>query len=549
MDTTALAADNPNIGYRWLASQYGVVCAQPLQVASEIGPTRRTIESNGTVREIYTAAMRPQIRSSRAAPSGREPAISDRVAALRGHLSFAFKHEGIHLEFLSRLFQRVPPADMVQWLEAERTGRYARMAGFYYEWLTGRSLAVADVPSGNYVEALDPEAYFAGNPVNNPRWRIRDNLPGSREFCPLVRRTPTVRAAEHYDCEARLEELNAEFGQDVLMRSAVWLTVKESLSSFKIEHEEDRRDRVRRFAAVMEARVGEYPEPLAIETLTELQREIIGDRATLVKFGLRESPVFIGKQDDWREVVHYIAPPAHELPGMVNGLATFLARTQGKAALVRASTAAFGFVFVHPLADGNGRTHRFLINDILRRDGAVPRPFVLPISAAIVSKPQHIVAYDQVLEAFSKPLMARYAGMYEFSSTVTEYPDGIRSNFVFPVEADALHTWRYPDLTAHAEYLHQLIDLTLRQEMREEADYLRNWHRARSAVKNALEGPDDQIDRIIRAVRDNHGRVGNKLAKEFPILQREDVAADVVAAVRAAFPDKAGRSPDRDGQL
>lgn len=479
------AADDPRLGYQWLASQYEVGCAQPLQVTSEIGPTRRTIENNGSVRQIYTSAMRPQPPAPLADAAGHDvAAMSERTAGLRGHLTFAFKHEGIHFEFLSRLFQKVAPADLVEWLEAERTGRYARMAGFYYEWFTGRTLPIADVPAGNYVDALDPEAYFAGSPVNNARWRVRDNLPGARSFCPLVRRTPGVRAAEQYDCEARLDALNAEFGQDVLMRSAVWLTIKESLSSFKIEHEQDQRDRVRRFAAVMEARVGEYPDPLDIEALTELQREIVGDRTTIQKFGLRDSPVFVGARSEWRDVVHYVAPPSHELPGMMQGLSTFLARTQGMPALVRASTVAFGFVFVHPLADGNGRTHRFLVNDILRRDGAVPRPFVLPISAAIVSKPQHIAQYDQSLEAFSKPLMTRYAGMYEFSDTVTEYPDGIRSNFVFADDADALHAWRFPDLTTQAEYLCQLIDLTITKEMRNEADYLRNWHRARTAVKN-----------------------------------------------------------------
>lgn len=36
---------------------------------------------------------------------------------------------------------------------------------------------------------------------------------------------------------------------------------------------------------------------------------------------------------------------------------------------MRSAVAAFGFVYIHPLADGNGRVHRFLVNDILRRDG------------------------------------------------------------------------------------------------------------------------------------------------------------------------------------
>ena len=60
-------------------------------------------------------------------------------------------------------------------------------------------------------------------------------------------------------------------------------------------------------------------------------------------------------------------------------------RTQGQPTVMRSAVAAFGFVYIHPLADGNGRVHRFLINDILRRDGTVQDPMVLPVSSLIAS--------------------------------------------------------------------------------------------------------------------------------------------------------------------
>lgn len=51
-------------------------------------------------------------------------------------LAFALKHEGIHLEFLARLFDVTPVADLEAWVVSEPTGQYTRRAGFFYEYLT-----------------------------------------------------------------------------------------------------------------------------------------------------------------------------------------------------------------------------------------------------------------------------------------------------------------------------------------------------------------------------------------------------------------------------
>jgi hypothetical protein len=81
----------------------------------------------------------------------------------------------------------------------------------------------------------------------------------------MVRRTERVRLAEQYDCAQHLADLEVEFGADVLQRSVVWLTIKESRASFAIEHEAQHVDRVRRFACVMEQRCGQYDQPLLEE--------------------------------------------------------------------------------------------------------------------------------------------------------------------------------------------------------------------------------------------------------------------------------------------
>ncbi|PMS38505.1 Fic/DOC family protein [Trinickia symbiotica] len=505
------------LGYRWLAHRYGIAPVQPFPVESCIGPTRKSSRLDGMVRETYTYANPP----------------ADTLAT---HVTFALKHEGVFLEHLSRLFEAIPRQALIDWVLDERTGQYARRAGFLYEWLTGDTLEVVpDVTAGAYIDVLDPNTYLVSQaPINNARWRVRDNLPGTRSFCPTVRRTEVVRKAEQYDIPSQIEALQAEYGVDTLRRSAVWLTLKESRASFEIEHEQDRGDRVKRFAAVMEARTGTYESPLARDALTELQREILGNVTTLTSFGVRRSPVFVGSVDRFTNVLHYVAPHWADVEGMLSGLETFETRTRGAAPIARAATVAFGFVYVHPFADGNGRLHRFLINDILRRDNAVPRPFILPVSATITSKPQALAAYDQVLEVFSKPFMQRYGSMAAFEER-RKYEDGVTSDLKFAAYKDAAHAWRYPDLTAHVEYLADIVDKTIRFEMREEAALLRRWENARLAVKEVIEGPNQDIDRIIRSVRDNHGSISNKLRRDFPVLEDSGLADQIAAAIERAF--------------
>jgi Fic family protein len=220
---------------------------------------------------------------------------------------------------------------------------------------------------------------------------------------------------------------------------------------------------------------------------------------------------------------------------MLDGVVTFLERTKGQSPVMRSAVTAFGFVYIHPLADGNGRVHRFLINDILRRDEVVKAPMILPVSSLITSDPAERHRYDQILDEVSRPLMQSLAGLYEFETTQTTYADGIRSNFVFHGENNARHTWRLLDLTNHVVYLANILDRTIREDMREESLYIRNHTQARKAIKEIVEMPDVQIDRVIRSVESNQGKLSNVLSKEIPILQEAFIWEAIVKAIENAF--------------
>ena len=82
-----------------------------------------------------------------------------------------------------------------------------------------------------------------------------------------------------------------------------------------------------------------------------------------------------------------------------------------------------------------------------------------------------------------------------------------------------------------------MIGSTIREDMREESRYLRSHTQARTAIKDIVEMPDMQIDRIIRSAESNPGKLSNVLAKEIPILEEPGVWDAIVNAIEIAFRD------------
>lgn len=91
---------------------------------------------------------------------------------------------------------------------------------------------------------------------------------------------------------------------------------------------------------------------------------------------------------------------------------------------------------IHPFDDGNGRIHRYLINDVLKQREP-EHQFIIPISAAIL---KNTARYDQVLEQVSKPILA----MLDWEL------DTENGNKVI-INNDINFMYRYPDYTEQFE--------------------------------------------------------------------------------------------------
>ena len=85
--------------------------------------------------------------------------------------------------------------------------------------------------------------------------------------------------------------------------------------------------------------------------------------------GIRHNEGFIGEHDreTFAPIPDHISAKAADLKSLMNGLLNTNNHLQNSSynPVLTATTIAFGFVFIHPLSDGNGRIHRYLIHHIL----------------------------------------------------------------------------------------------------------------------------------------------------------------------------------------
>ncbi|MDP2794557.1 MAG: Fic family protein [Sulfurisoma sp.] len=375
----------PLLGYAWLIREFQLP-QRPLAMVSRLGTRLRTThEADGATRKEYPPQYEPE-------------------QGIVGHLEFALKYDGIDLCLLRDIFRACGPAPIESAIQARPTGRYSRLLGFYYEFTTGQRLDPALAIGGNYVEALDPDAYFVSSvPKRDRRWRVWDNLLGDNRYCPMIRRTPSTVDGLAQPLQAELQGLVDDFPPELFQRASDYLYLKETRSTHGIEHEAmPPADRTRRFVALLRsAGEGTLSELLTEPELVKRQNLIVDPRYAVPTF--RDNHNYVGEQrPDYSQRIHYACPPPQFVPSLMAGLTQVAERSLGLPALVQAAAMAFGFVFIHPFEDGNGRLHRFLIHDLLHREGFVAPGVMLPVSATML---RHMPEYDAVLERYSRPLM------------------------------------------------------------------------------------------------------------------------------------------------
>jgi len=105
-------------------------------------------------------------------------------------LEFALKYDGINLAILYNLFLVIDKNELISYIKSKPTGKYARILWFLYEFLIDELLPLDDLTQGNYIDLLDTKQYYTlQKPIYTKRQRVKNNLLGTKEFCPIVRKT------------------------------------------------------------------------------------------------------------------------------------------------------------------------------------------------------------------------------------------------------------------------------------------------------------------------------------------------------------------------
>ena len=478
-------------GSQWLKEHYHLSDFS-LTHSSYIGSNESIeLSSMGNIEQVYGLKY---------APSEVTPLL---------HLEFSLKYDDLNLDFLKVVFENIPVNDIVTFIESSPSGKYARKIGFLYEFLTGQQLVLNKTIAGNYTDLLDTGKYVTGKTVKNARWRVNNNLLGTSSFCPVVRRTKILTELLKQDIPQKIEQLKQRFPTDIFQRALNYLYHKETRSSYEIEKEQPSPDRMEKFIHLLGTAGTEQTNQLLDEKrLVQLQNVIVDPRFAAKSF--RNFQNYIGQTlPNYQDIIHYICPPPVFLSSLMEGLKDLADKTVGVNPEIRAALIAFGFVFIHPFEDGNGRLHRFMIHDILVHDGIVPHGLIIPVSAHMLN---NIRDYDHILEKYSKPLMQRI----KYEKTVT---GEIKVTNEKKVEA----YFRYPDLTEHCIYLAQTIHATLQEDMPNELQFIQRYDEVKKALQGIVDMPDKDIDLMILFLYQNKGVFPKRRREKFPRLTDNEI--------------------------
>lgn len=430
--------------------------------------------------------------------------------SLYNQLIFAFKYEGINLILLKKLFEKLKETDVLDMVQTEPSGQYCRKIWFLYEWLINKKLEVPDADTKiKYTPLVDEKLQYAmADGEKSSRHRIINNLPGTADFCPLISKTPKLEQYIAADYAQQKNTYLKNIHKDILQRASAFLLLKDSKASFSIEGESPKSQRAARWGkAIGQAGMND----LSKEELLRLQQVVIAN-SRFVNMGFRKKGGFVGEHDrtTGEPIPDHISARWKDLDQLMEGfIATAkLLQESEMDAVIAAAIVAFGFVFIHPFEDGNGRIHRYLIHHVLAKKQFSQQGIIFPVSASILD---HIDDYRKVLESYSHSLL--------------DYIEWIETkDHNVEVLNETMDYYRYFDATKQAEFLYECVQDTIERIIPEEIKYLTNYDQFKRYLENEFDMPDKTVALMVRFLEQNNGNLSKRAReKEFDALTDKEV--------------------------
>ena len=228
--------------------------------------------------------------------------------------------------------------------------------------------------------------------------------------------------------------------------------------------------------------------------------------------GFREKGGFVGEHDraTGEPIPEHISARHQDLEKLINGLVATneLLLSDDMDPVLAAAIVAFGFVFIHPFEDGNGRIHRYLIHHVLAKKQFVQQGIIFPVSASILD---NIDEYRKVLEQYSHPLL----DFIEWENT---------SDHNIEVRNITLNYYRYFNATKQAEFLYDCVNDTIQNIIPTEVTYLRNFDSFKIYLDEEFEMPDKLVALLVRFLEQNNGLLSKRARKrEFANLSDMEI--------------------------
>lgn len=466
-----------SVGYEFLRDSLGLSAFAPSRPAY-VGPVTR-VQAVGN-----TLAVPRHV-----APDSTSPLP---------HVLFALKHEGTNLQILAEAMPKISAADMLAELNKSPNGGYIRLACFLWEEFTGQELSPIPQIGGTVQLLFDPDQYVTGPLVKNGKWRVAFNGIGSMKYCATVERTAAIDAAVQSRILSRTKQFIESLGAEMMDRALSWAYLHETDSSFAIEREAPTEDKAQQFVELLKQ--AHEPRELSEDYLVELQNVAITnpfDKAASFRFEQN----WLSGPGRGAPSVTYLPPPYPLAAELMRELMT-LASTMPKAIdpVVAASVISFGFVFIHPFMDGNGRLSRFLFHYALCQSGMLEKGLVLPVSIAMK---RHEPDYLAALRAYSRPARTkwdvRWIGEDEFDFTFR----------------GAETMYRYWDATPCVEFGYRMAEEALEIELRQETEFLAAYDRVVRAVNEKYDVRGSDLSILVRSCLENDNKLSNNRRKQY----------------------------------
>lgn len=484
------------------------------------------------------ARLRPVTRIERradllAVPRHVAPADD---ATLLDHLLFALKHEDLQLPLLLEALRLTQAEALTEALAVQRTGSYLRKAAFLWEKVHGCELPLPwDTTGGNYVDLFDKETYYVG-PVweRSQRLRVNFNGIGPIEFCPVVRRDDDLAARG----QQVLDRLRAWAGdasnQATLDRVLSWAYLAETRDSFAIENEVPSPDKERAFLQAL-ATLRER-RPLTEDYLVELQNTVISNPVR-AEAEFRNRQNWLQRGGHGALAVRYVPPAPDAMQTLMNGWARMANSVEGDVPpLVRAALVSFGFVFLHPFMDGNGRVSRLLAHHSLNLQQALPlvdgQATLLPLSVAMK---RHEADYLSALESFSRPARLLW--------DVTYLAD---NEFLFDFKSTP-HVYAHWNGENAARFVTTCAEQALAQSLIEETLFIRAYDQAFDRIDRTFDLPNRTVHLLIQWIRQNGGKMPERRRNAPELVGLQAAQLDHIAAIVAECFDPTDPAPPPDG--